>query len=135
MASGPPASYLSNKSDEKIYKVRDAGHICNVKLGSPHVSVGKELAVHFDFDDCEQSCYAVRVAMLQNEKKLDGSLIQVSDFVQLLLSFIANNVDFVDQERIVVAATKGSSDAEFLSINLAIPHNICCSWSGPTIKV
>ena len=73
----PDTMFSKSNTEDRIYKVRDIGHVCNVSIASTTASIGKLFPVKIDFDDCDESCLAIRAALLQTEKRSDDSILQV----------------------------------------------------------
>ncbi len=80
LANDSIASVNPKGHEEKIYKVRDVGHICNALITSNCISIGKCFDIGLEFVDNEQACRAVRTSLVQNETTLDNSVIQVRHY-------------------------------------------------------
>ena len=69
-------SQLRVKS-ESIYSIQDKEHLCSIHLHYQQLVPGELVPIVFDFAAKRQDCFAIKVSLLQCERRLDGSRVQV----------------------------------------------------------
>jgi hypothetical protein len=92
-----------------VYNIRDRGLICSMELHSLAPSVvtlhpGGTLDVTLYFENGEQPCNAVRGKIVQSERRLDGSRVQVFDMCRLAI--FARIVYFLGRRRVPYIITQ-----------------------------
>eukprot|EP01038_Epipyxis_sp_PR26KG_P011305 gene11305-15166_t len=112
--NGEDESNSDQNFSTNIYKIRDKQFICCLQLIRSSIHSGQDFEIFVDFTDSLQSCRAIRAAVYQCEKRIDGSRIQ---------------------EKQVCSVVRSTVDMETMILALHIPLSYPCTFECPFFMV
>lgn len=122
--------------NKMTYKISDKAFICLLSVNSTVLIAGTVENIWLDFQEQQQQCRAVKVALIQRETELSDRLLRnpISEKDQQEL---VDNISFphIVNEKVIVADLKYSSLADSLILSLPIPDSTLPGFAIPTLEV